>query len=169
MSTENENESKYYDLHEDTLEVIQTIIDKMALPFNIKIKFLGNSKLKTLCKLQKINDIFSHITGIDLIIFINEDYFISFDENKAEILIYQELDRLEFDLNKGTFKIAQYPLQTTIGVLKKYGIDAVAEANQLIELYSQQKLEADQEAAEELKNSLKDKVKSVKKDVEFLN
>lgn len=167
MSTE--AESKYYDLHEDTLATIQTIIDKMALPFNLKIKFMGHAKMKTLIKLQKINDIFSHITGIDLIVFINEDYFIRFEETNAEILIYQELDRLEFDMNKGTFKIAQYPLQTTIGVLKKYGIDAVAEANQLIELYSQQKQEADKEAAEQLKDSLKDKVRSVKKDVEFLN
>jgi len=55
MSTE--NESKFYDLHEDTLETIQNILDKMSMPFNLKIKFLGNTKMKQLIKLQKINDV----------------------------------------------------------------------------------------------------------------
>ena len=46
---------------------------------------------------------------------------------------------MTFDSVKGTFKIGKYPLQTTSGVLQKYGIDAVAKANQLSDLYKSQK------------------------------
>ena len=131
MSTEN----KFYELSEDTLELIQGLVSKMALPFNLRIKYMGNSKQKQLVKLQKVSDVFSHITNIDLLMFVNEDYYIRLEEKNAEILIYQELDRLQFDIEKGTFKIAKFLLQTNPGVLKKYGIDAVAEANQLSDLY----------------------------------
>lgn len=161
MSTEN----KFYELSEDTLELIQGLVSKMALPFNLRIKYMGNSKQKQLVKLQKVSDVFSHITNIDLLMFVNEDYYIRLEEKNAEILIYQELDRLQFDIEKGTFKIAKFLLQTNPGVLKKYGIDAVAEANQLSDLYTQQKADgADSEF-----DSTTAEVKKVKKSVEFLN
>jgi hypothetical protein len=161
-----ETENKFYDLEQDTLDSITAILDNMAMPFNLKIKFIGNNKMKNLIKLQKMNDVMSHITNIDLLVFINEEYFINLQESNSEILIYQELDRLQFDLNKGTFKISKYPLQTTPGVLKKYGIDAVAEANQLSDLYTDQKKDSDITITID---DLKSAVKSVKKDVEFLN
>jgi hypothetical protein len=161
MSTEN----KFYELSEDTLELIQGLVSKMALPFNLRIKYMGNSKQKQLVKLQKVSDVFSHITNIDLLMFVNEDYYIRLEEKNAEILIYQELDRLQFDIEKGTFKIAKFLLQTNPGVLKKYGIDAVAEANQLSDLYTQQKADgADSEF-----DASATEIKKVKKSVEFLN
>jgi len=142
-----ENEEKFYDLSEDTIELIDSIIDTMALPFSLKIKYMGNAKMKNLIKLQKMSDAMAHITSIDLIIFINEDYLISLEDDNAKILVHQELDRLEFDINKGKFKLAKFPLQTTEGVLIKYGIEAVARANKLSEIYTEQKKdkEADQE------------------------
>ncbi len=162
MSTEN----KFYDLSEDTLELIEKVLDKIAMPFNIKIKYIGNPKQKQLIKLQKCSDITTHLTNIDLIVFINEDYFIKLEELNAEILCFQEFDRLSFDLNKGVFKLENFKLQTNPGVLKKYGIDAVAEANQLSELYTQQKKDLDKEAEFDLSTT---KVTKITKDVEFLS
>lgn len=133
-----ENEEKFYDLGEDTINLINEIIDNMALPFTLKIKYMGNAKMKNLIKLQKFSDAVAHITDIDLVIFINEDYLISLEDDNAKILIHQELDRLEFDINKGTFKLGKFPLQTTEGVLIKYGIEAVARANKLSDLYTDQ-------------------------------
>lgn len=160
-------ESKFYDLCQDTLDTINDLIDNMALPFNLRIKYMGNSKQKTLIKLQKLSDIMVHLTSVDLIVFINEEYFDTLENDNSTILIHQELDRLEFDLNKGTFKIAKYPLQTTTGVLKKYGIDAVAEANQLSELYSQQKKDSDEETTQFNLDEAKRKL--TKNKVEFLS
>ena len=141
-------EEKFYDLDQDTLDIINGIIDNMALPFSLRIKYIGNGKLKTVIKLQKLSDYMVHMTGYDLIIFVNEDYLSALEDNSSTILMHQELDRLEFDINKGTFKIAKYPLQTTEGVLQKYGIEAVAQANQLSELYTQQKKDSDEEGAQ---------------------
>lgn len=164
MSTE----SKFYDLSEDTLSQVNAIIGQMALPFNIKIKFLGNSKMKKLIELKKATDILSHINAIDLLLFINEDYLLKLEGANAEILMTQELDRLHFDIATGKFKIAKFPLQTTAGVLKKYGIEAVAEANELSELFTQQTKDGKGSEFDANSGEVKAKVKR-KKDVEFLN
>lgn len=151
MSTE--TEAKFYDLSEDALLTVSQIIEKMALPFNIKIKYLGSTKLKKLISLKKTSDEISYINGIDLIVFINEDYLIKLDDKNAEILLTQEFDRLQFDISKGTFKIAKFELQTNTGILNKYGIDAVAEANELSELLTQQIKDGKED--EEIKSSSK--------------
>lgn len=164
MSTE----SKFYDLSEDTLSQVQDIIVKMALPFNIKIKYLGNSKMKKLITLKKASDELSHINAIDLLLFINEDYLLKLEGTNAEILLTQELDRLHFDIATGKFKIAKFPLQTTTGVLKKYGIEAVAEANELSDLFTQSTKDGKANEFDANSTDAKAKVKK-KKDVEFLN
>ena len=168
MSTE----AQFYDLSPDTTDAVTALIDKMALPFNIKHKIVGNTKLKKLIKLQKTSDINQYLTSIDLIIMINEDYYIALEEKNTEILIAQELDRIQFDIAKGSFKLAKFELQTNSGILKKYGIDAVAEANQISDAYKQQKADKDKDAEPFDINSqdIKDKIKSKKsKNVEFLN
>lgn len=164
MSTE----SKFYDLSEDTLSQVQDIIGKMALPFNIKIKYLGNSKMKKLITLKKASDELVHINAIDLLLFINEDYLLKLEGTNAEILLTQELDRLHFDIATGKFKIAKFPLQTTAGVLKKYGIEAVAEANELSDLFTQSTKDGKANEFDANSTDAKAKVKK-KKDVEFLN
>ena len=154
-------ESKFYDLQQESIDLVNEQIGKLALPFNLKIKMIGNKKLKTMIKLSKISDVNQYMTGFDLLIQINEDYLEAFEGDSASILIYQEIDRLSFDIAKGTFKIGKYPLQTTPGVLKKYGIDAVAKANQLSDLYKSQKDDA-QDDADAQKDAAK-KVKANKK------
>lgn len=161
MSTEN----KYYDLDQDTIDFVNEVMEKIAFPFNVRVKMIGTTKLKGLVKLQKVADIFAHITGYDMIVYINEDYLMRLEDSNSEILLYQELDRLQFDLEKGTFKLTKFQLQTNPGVLKKYGIDAVANANQLTDLLTQQKADG----AEDEFNVTTAPVKSVKKDVEFLS
>lgn len=168
MSTE----SKFYELGEDALDQIKKVIDGMALPFNIKIKYMGDNKMKKLILLKKASAELVYINAIDLLVFLNEDYLIKLEPQIAEILLTQELDRLHFDIATGKFKIAKFPLQTTIGVLKKYGIEAVAEANELSELFTQQKKDSDLPAGmSELDGSGKNRKSSFKKkkDVEFLN
>jgi len=126
-------EEKYYELSSDIVETISSVLKDIAV-FNINVKYIGSTKLKQLIKLQKVNDVISYTTNIDLIIIVNEDLYNRLEDNIIKILIHQELDRLEFDMMKDTFKIGKFKLQTNIGILKKYGIEQVAEANELIEL-----------------------------------
>lgn len=157
----------FYELSDDTIEMIEEILDSMAIPFKLRIKYQGNAKMKKLIDLSKLSDAMVHITNYDLIIFINEDYLINLEDENATILIHQELDRMQFDVEKGKFKLTKFPLQTTEGVLMKYGIDAVARANQLSELYTEQKKDKNKDTESEF--DVKDvPTRSIKK-VDFLS
>ena len=146
MSKNENTEPKFYELGEDTVKFVKDIISEMALPMMFNIEIVGTSKLKGLVKLQKANDLMSYFaSGVNLLILINEDYFITLDEEISKILIYQELDRISYNLEKGTFKLEKFKLQTNPGVLKKFGIDAVANANQIADVYAEQKADADQD------------------------
>src|SRR5690606_26515484 len=104
----NQEESKFYELSEDVIERVNNVI-----------KNIGHSKLKKVIQLKKASDELAYINNLDLIIYINEDYLNKLEEKNSDILIYQELDRIVFDIEKGKFKISKFPLQTTTGVLKK--------------------------------------------------
>lgn len=146
---------KFYDLQPETIEKIEALVSKLAMPFVIKIKMIGHSKQKSVVKMSKLNDINQFMTGYDLLLTINEEYLEAFDQDSSDILIFQELDRLTFNIQKGQIKISKWPLQTTSGVLKKWGIDAVAKANQLSELYTQQKADGKEFNREVVENKIK--------------
>lgn len=157
-------EQKFYELQSETIEKVEQLLSKMAMPFAIKIKMIGNSKQKAVVKMSKLNDINQFLTGFDLLLTINEEYLEALDKDSSDILIYQELDRLSFNIAKGQIKITKWPLQTTSGVLKKWGIDLVAKANQLSELYTQQKQDGQEFNAAEIEQKIK---KSKKEAVSF--
>lgn|SRR5574343_795374 len=133
------SETKFHEVSEDTKEVFDRIVDKQALPFNIKFHLLSNETQKCLIKINKVSDMYQYITKYDMIVIFNEIYLTALDELSCEILIQQELDRMQCDIQSGKIKMAKPELSTSVGVIKKYGIDDVAKANQLEELYKQQK------------------------------
>lgn len=160
-----EEKPKFYDLSQDTIDQVQNVMDKMSIPFKLSIKYIGVSKQNTLIKLAKANPFVQYSTGLDLFIFINEDFAINLDDESNNILIHQELDKLNFDVQKGTFKLGKFRLQTNEGILNKYGIDAVARANQLSELFDKQSKDSDGSTrfdvnSDEIKNKLKSNKKS---------
>jgi hypothetical protein len=156
------DEPNFYDLGQDSLDTINTIIDSLSLPFNIKKQIMGVTKQKKLIKLQKVNPVTYHMTGVELLIFINEDYLIAMEGENAKILIHQELDLIETDIAKGTFKLGKFRLQTNEGILNKYGIEAVANANQLSDLLTKQKKDGKETdlSTDEVKKKLKANKKS---------
>lgn len=167
MSENHENTTKgvaseFYELSEDTLKTVKDLLENMALPYNLKIYYLGTVKQKCLIKLKIASKEFQYKNAIDLIMYINEDYLMKLEETNAEILIYQELDRLQFNIEKGTFKLAKYQLQTNPGVLRKYGIEAVANAHELSDLFTKQQKDKADDKGED------GQPKKKRKNVEFL-
>ena len=147
------SETKFHDVSEDTREVFDRIVDKQTLPFNIKFHLLSNETQKCLIKINKVSDMYQYITKYDMIVVFNEIYLTALDELSCEILIQQELDRMQCDIQSGKIKMAKPELSTSVGVIKKYGIDDVAKANQLEELYKQQKEDEQLDSVSEKNNA----------------
>ena len=61
-----------------------------------------------------------------------------FDEESVTILIEQEIDKISVDTQSGKIKLIKPDLTTFSSLISKYGVDKVAKANQIEELYQQQ-------------------------------
>lgn len=131
--------SKFYQLSEETIDDFMRIFNKKAFSINIGIEFIGSESQKNLIKISKLSDQFSFILSKDILVTINEDLLSAFDDESVEILIEQEIDKITTNIETGKIKLVKPDLTTFSGLINKYGIEKIARANKVEELYSQQK------------------------------
>lgn len=130
--------SKFYEVSDDTEKIFFDIFNKKSFPVSVKFQFVGCESQKSLIKISKINDQFSFLLEKELLISINEDLLSVFDDESITILVEQEIDKISIDTQSGKIKMIKPDLTTFSSLISKYGVDKVAKANQVEELYQQQ-------------------------------
>lgn len=136
---------KYYELSQDAVDKFYEIFNKKSFPITIKFQFIGNEKQKELIKVSKIADQYSFLLGKELLISINEDLLNVFDEESVNILMEQEIDKININIETGKIKLVKTDLNTFSSLVNKYGVEKVARANKVEELYNEQKKDAEQD------------------------
>ena len=131
--------SKFYFLSEDTIDTFMKVYNKKAFSINVNFEFVGSETQKSLIKISKLADQFSFILSKDVLDSINEDLMNVFDDESVEILIEQEIDKITTNIETGKVRLVKPDLTTFSGLINKYGIEKIAKANKVEELYSQQK------------------------------
>jgi len=130
--------SKFYDLSDSAKESFYSVFNKKTFPINIGFQFIGTDKQKNLIKILKINDQYSFLMEKELLVSINESLMDKFDKESITILIEQEIDKVSIDTDSGKIKMIKTDLNTFSSLINKYGVEKVAKANQVEELYHQQ-------------------------------
>jgi len=129
----------------DTIDDFYNIFNKKSFPVSVKFQFIGNSKQKNLIKITKIADQFSFLLQKELLVTINEDLMNVFDEESITILFEQEIDKININLDSGKIKLVKTDLNTFSSLVNKYGVEKVARANKVEELYQEQQKDAKDE------------------------
>ena len=137
-----EAKETYYEVDSSTEELFLEVFNKKSLPVNVKLLFQGNSKQKQLIKVSKISDQYSFALGKELLISVNEDLLNVFDDESITILIEQEIDKININMESGKIKLVGTDLNTFSSIVNKYGVEKVARANKVEELYHEQKADA---------------------------
>ena len=137
-----EAKETYYEVDSSTEELFLEVINKKSLPVNVKLLFQGNSKQKQLIKVSKISDQYAFALGKELLISVNEDLLNVFDDESITILIEQEIDKININMESGKIKLVGTDLNTFSSIVNKYGVEKVARANKVEELYHEQKADA---------------------------
>ena len=101
-------------------------------------QFIGDSKQKTLIKITKVADDYSFILQKELKVSINEDLLTAYDQESITILFEQEIDKININLDSGKVKLLKTDLNTFSSLVNKYGVEKVARANKVEELYQDQ-------------------------------
>lgn len=137
--------SKFYDVSEETISTFKTIFNKKSFPFNIGFQFVGSESQKNLIKISKMPDQFVFILEKELLVTINDELMNVFDEESVQILMEQEIDKISVNMDTGKIKMIKPDLNTFSGLINKYGIEKVAKANKVEELYADQKQDAEED------------------------
>lgn len=129
---------RFYELSEDTIDDFYKIFNKKSFPIPLKFEFIGDSKQKNLVKIAKIADDYSFLLKKELKVSINEDLLNAYDEESITILFEQEIDKININIDSGKVKLVKTDLNTFSSLVNKYGVEKVARANKVEELYQQQ-------------------------------
>lgn len=136
---------RFYELSEDAINDFNEVFIKKSFPVSIKLQFIGDTKQKSLIKISKLSDDMSFVLKKEIKVIINEDLLDSYDEDSTQILFEQEIDKIEINIETGKIKIKKTDLNTFSAIVNKWGVDAVARANKVEELYQEQKKDANDE------------------------
>jgi hypothetical protein len=90
-------------------------------------------------------DQFAFILEKELLVSINDDLMSVFEEESIQILMEQEIDKISVNMDTGKIKMIKPDLTTFSGLINKYGIEKVAKANKVEELYAEQKQDAEED------------------------
>jgi hypothetical protein len=130
---------QYESLSDEIIAYFKKIEKQFAMPMDIKFVYVANSKQKKMIKISKISDIYSYLLDADLLVVFNEEYFNHFDEQTRQILTEQEIDTIEFDLDKGSIRIKEPEINTSSGIIEKFSLKLVENANKLQKEFEKQK------------------------------
>lgn len=130
---------KYYEISEDTIARFYEVFNKKSFPVSIKFQFVGCEKQKELIKVSKIPDHFAFVIQKEIFVSINDDLMSVFDDESITILIEQEIDKININIETGKIKFIKTDLNTFSAIVNKYGVEKVARANKVEELYQEQK------------------------------
>ena len=129
---------RFYDLSQDTIDDFYSIFNQKSFPICLNYQFIGDSKQKTLIKITKVADDYSFILQKELKVSINEDLLTAYDQESITILFEQEIDKININLDSGKVKLLKTDLNTFSSLVNKYGVEKVARANKVEELYQDQ-------------------------------
>jgi len=133
---------KYYELSEDTIKDFFDIFNKKAFPVSMKFQFIGDTKQKSVINITKVADKYTFLMGKELLVSVNEDLLNAYDDESITILFEQEIDKININIGTGKIKMIKTDLNTFSALVNKYGVEKVARANKVEELYQEQKEDA---------------------------
>lgn len=133
---------RFYELSEDTTADFFKIFNKKAFPVSLKFQFIGDSKQKNVISISKITDKYAFLLEKELLVSINEDLINAYDDESVEILFEQEIDKITINIDSGKIKLVRPDLNTFSALVNKFGIEKVARANKVEELYQEQQKDA---------------------------
>lgn len=131
---------QYYELDKDIIDFFMNIEKDFGFAMNIKYIFQANAKQKSLVKITKIADNYSVLLKSDMLVTVNESYFNLLDDDKIKTILFeQEIDKIHINLDRGTIKLVQPDLKTSVGLIKRHTYELVEKANETERLLAEQK------------------------------
>jgi hypothetical protein len=129
---------RFEEVSDEVKDHFKEIYTSKSFPFKIGFKFVGDTKLKQVVKIQKLSDMYQFMLDKEILVLVNEDLYDKLDEESRNILFEQELDKITINSETGKITMNKPDLVTFSPIMKKYGTEAVLRANQVESLATEQ-------------------------------
>jgi hypothetical protein len=136
---------QYFELDEEIVKFIKKTELEFSFGIDLKYEYISNNKQKQLIQIKKIPDNYAVLLNAEVLISVNDEFYYKFDDEIRTILIEQEFDKLQINFEKGTFKLAQPTLKTSIGIIKKHNYESIERANETERLLATNKTENEEQ------------------------
>ncbi len=131
---------RYYHLGTETVQTLNDFISKfVSSPIRLKYAFLGDTKLKKLIQIERVDDktLFLHKEQVRVL--INENLWINMaDDELLEILVKEEFNKLILDGSTGKIKIGKLSFTSSESIIERYSYEEVKRAKDMEKLILQQ-------------------------------
>lgn len=135
-----DEEEKFYELSEDTINLFKSILEEKSIPFRIDTAFVGSVKLKKLIEIKKLTDIQSYLLdGKEMLVTVNEDLLARMDDEAISIQFEEAINGIEVNLSSGKIKITKPKLAIDLNLVKKHGFEKILRAHNLQDEVQSQK------------------------------
>jgi hypothetical protein len=134
---------QFYELDETIVEFFKRVELEFSFSLDFKYVFVTNTKQKRFVEIKKIPDAYAVLLKGEILVSFNEEFFYKLDDDIKTILLEQELDKIVINFDKGTFKISQPTLKSSMGIIKKHSYEHVERANETERLLSKSKEESE--------------------------
>lgn len=140
-----DEKSPFYEVSEEIIDLFKGVLEQKSIPMDLKMKFQGNTKLKSFIKIKKISDEYAHLLEADLLVQVNEDFYYKLDKIAQEILVEEEIDKIIVNIDTGKIKLVKYDFVTFKSMFQKHGPEEVLRAKSLEVLTQEQKEDKESE------------------------
>jgi len=130
---------QYYELDKEISDFFREVETGFAFAMDIKYIYQANCKQKSLIKISKLADNYAILLDSDILVTVNDMYYDKFDVQIRTILFEQEIDKIQTNLDKGTLKLVQPSLKTSVGIIKRHTYQNVERANETERLLTESK------------------------------
>ncbi len=116
--------AKFFEItDEDIVDQLKTAFELRDLHLVMKMEIIGVEKQKEPIKVTKASDLVRFLSGIDIVIYVNEDVFMRLEEPSKAILVDESMSRIVYDSEKDNIKIEKGDVHTQSLVLEKHGFE----------------------------------------------
>jgi hypothetical protein len=139
---------RYYELPQETTDLFNDLVKRLAFAFKIEFKLVGDAKLKKLIQITKTQPIMEFLYKHQMYVYINQDLLdlLDVDTEAVEILFMEELNNVMPNAESGKIKMGKPNLNTSTSIIDKYGLDEVKRAKDMERMTMEQ---AKEKAAEQ--------------------
>lgn len=115
--------AKFTAVDETTKEVFAKVFENAGLTQSIKFDVVNDPKQKVLYKVAKANPYVTYKSGVELVVYLNEDIFWQLEDEQQVIVAEEAIAGVSYNSEKDTINIEKADVVTFSGILRKYGAE----------------------------------------------